>query len=64
MAEIKEKMKFNKNQKLYTFFRRRDEIVFGSILVKEKYIDSKKFDVVLIEKNPYSDYRNVFLLNK
>lgn len=49
---------------MYTFFKRRDEIVYGSISIKEKYIESKKFDVVTIEKNAYSDYKNVLLIKK
>ncbi len=64
ITSIKEKLKSIKSQKLCTFFRRRDQIVFGSVTVKEKYIENKKFDVIMIEKNPYSDYRNVLLLNK
>lgn len=64
LSEIKDKLKTYKNEKLYTFFRRRNELIFGSISVKEKYIENKKFDLVTIEKNPYSDYRNVLLLNR
>jgi hypothetical protein len=38
--------------------------VYGSISIKEKYIENKKFDVVTIEKNSYSDYKNIILINK
>lgn len=47
-----------------TFFKRRNEIVYGSICIKEKYIENKKFDVVTIQKNAYSDYKNVLLIKK
>jgi len=47
-----------------TFFKRRNQIVYGSISIKEKYIENKKFDVVTIESNSYSDYKNVILINK
>ncbi len=47
-----------------TFFKRRNELVYGSISIKEKYFESKKFDVITIEKNSYSDYKNVILINK
>lgn len=63
-TEIKERIKSNKNQRLCTFFKRRDEIVFGYLTIKEKYIENKKFDVVTIEKNAYSDYKNVLLIKK
>jgi hypothetical protein len=46
------------------FFKRRNEIVYGSIQIKEKYIENKNFDVVTIEKNAYSDYKNILLIKK
>jgi hypothetical protein len=48
IADIKDKIKQSKNDKITTFFRRRTEIVYGSINVKERYIDGKKLDVITI----------------
>jgi hypothetical protein len=38
-----------KNVKGYTFFiKGGEELSFGSLIIKEKYIDNKKFDIVTI----------------